>query len=104
MQAAQEASSGLAFGAVAEAIRELGSVASSQLYATLMTAMAQSQYEAIINELVKAELVEKDNDILLWTGPPPEDLPQDFEELDDLDDYEYDLPTDIHYDPDHDND
>lgn len=56
--------------AVAEAIRELGSVPSGHLYAQLMGHMSLEIYERVIDTLVKTGLVRKDRSHLLtWIGP-----------------------------------
>ena len=54
---------------VADAIREIGSVPSGQLYAYLMGHMSLSQYQSIIGTLKKAELVRESNNVLVWIGP-----------------------------------
>lgn len=55
--------------AVAEAIRELGSVPNGHLYARLMGKLSLESYNSIIQTLVKAKLVENKNDLLTWIGP-----------------------------------
>ena len=52
--------------AVAEAIRDLGSVPSGHLYARLMGQLTLSQYNQIIDTLKKAKLVREDNHLLTW--------------------------------------
>lgn len=56
--------------AVAEAIRELGEVPSGHLYARLMEFVDIHQYDAVINTLIRAQLVERKNHLLRWVGPP----------------------------------
>lgn len=55
--------------AVADAIKELGSVPSGHLYARLMGHMNLQSYQQIIDTLVKAQLVKSDNHMLTWIGP-----------------------------------
>lgn len=53
--------------AVAEAIRELGSVPSGHLYAQLMTTgMSLENYQKIIDALKGASLVKESNHLLTW--------------------------------------
>lgn len=55
--------------AIGEAIRELGSVPSSHLYANLMGHMNIEEYEAVIGLLVSAGLVRREpSHLLVWTG------------------------------------
>ena len=54
--------------AVAEAIRELGTVPSGVLYAGLMPLLTLAQYEAVIYALKKTELVTETNHVLTWVG------------------------------------
>lgn len=59
-----------ATAAVAEAIRDLGSVPSGHLYARLMGRMGLETYQAIIKALVDGGLVQQDASYLLhWIGP-----------------------------------
>jgi hypothetical protein len=55
--------------AVAEAIRELGSVPSGHLYAQLMDKMSLETYTAVIQVLKNTKLVEEKNHLLTWIGP-----------------------------------
>ncbi len=55
--------------AVAEAIRDLGSVPSGHLYARLMGHMSLETYNKIITILKNAKLVEESNHLLTWVGP-----------------------------------
>ena len=55
--------------AVAEAIRELGSVPSGHIYARLMGRMSLETYEGIINVLVRKGIVRRESShLLVWTG------------------------------------
>lgn len=55
---------------VGECIRELGEVPSGHLYARLMGKLSLESYEAIIRQLVKADLVKRSNaHLLTWIGP-----------------------------------
>lgn len=58
-----------AASAVAEAIRDLGSVPSGELYVQLMQHMSLATYEAILNILQRADLVVIANHVVRWTGP-----------------------------------
>jgi hypothetical protein len=55
--------------AIAEAIRELGSIPSGHLYAQLMGRLDLAAYTKIINTLKNAGLVAEQNDLLTWVGP-----------------------------------
>lgn len=55
--------------AVAETIRELGSVPSGHLYARLMDKVDLAAFEAMIRSLVNAGLVKDQSDMLTWIGP-----------------------------------
>jgi hypothetical protein len=55
--------------AVAEAIRELGSIRSGHLYARLMGHVDVATYTKIIGTLKNAGLVAEKNDLLTWVGP-----------------------------------
>lgn len=58
--------------AVAEAIRALGSVPSSHLYAQVMGTMTLEQYQRVIDTLVGSGLVRRDaSHLLTWVEPPP---------------------------------
>ena len=55
--------------AVADAIRELGSVPSGHLYARLMGVLSLDAYEQIIGALISAGVVRRDGSHLLtWIG------------------------------------
>ncbi len=58
-----------AIAAVAEAIRELGSVPSGEFYARLLGHMSLETYTAIIARLKGAGLVEEKGHVLTWIGP-----------------------------------
>ena len=55
--------------AVAETIRELGSVPSGHLYARLMDRMTHSAYQEMIDVLTRAGVVEVKNFMVTWKGP-----------------------------------
>jgi len=56
--------------AVGEAIRELGSVPSGEMYAQLMPKLSIEDYEGIIRILVNAKLVKRSHShMLTWIGP-----------------------------------
>jgi hypothetical protein len=56
--------------ALAEAIRNLGSVPSGHLYAQVMNTLSQASYDNVIRALVNAGLVRKDpSHLLTWIGP-----------------------------------
>ena len=57
--------------AVAEAIRELGSVSDGTLYAGVMSHLDLKQYRAIIEILVQAGLITNTNHRLVWIGGAP---------------------------------
>lgn len=54
--------------ALADAIRELKRIPSGHLYALLMPKMSLAQYETAIDLLIKAGLVRKASDELVWEG------------------------------------
>ncbi len=55
--------------ALAEAIRDLGSVPSGHLYAHVMGHMSLETYEALIDTLIAADLIEQDcSHLLTWKG------------------------------------
>lgn len=58
--------------AVAEAIRELGSVPNGHLYARLMGHMDLETYNKIIDILKKGGLVKEENHLLTYIGPKKE--------------------------------
>lgn len=56
--------------ALADCIRELGSVPSGHLYATVMEYMSLEQYQAFVDALKGADLVrEEPSHLLVWIGP-----------------------------------
>lgn len=55
--------------AVADAIKELGSVPSGRLYANLVGMMELSTYQTIIGILKKTKLISESNNVLSWVGP-----------------------------------
>jgi hypothetical protein len=56
--------------AIADAIRDLGSVPSGHLYAHVMGRMGLETYQAIIKVLVDGGLVRQDaSHLLTWIGP-----------------------------------
>ena len=55
--------------AVADAIRELGSVPNGELYARLMPFLDLASYEAIISMLKRTGLVREELHVLKWCGP-----------------------------------
>lgn len=55
--------------AIADAIRELGSVPSGHLYAQLMGKMSLECYERIIGILKNTGLVNENNHLLIWVEP-----------------------------------
>lgn len=59
----------MACTAMAEAIRELGSVPSGHLYANVCGAMDLPTYEGIIETLKRAGLLVEQNHLLTWVGP-----------------------------------
>ncbi len=54
--------------AIAEAIRELGSVSDGTLYAGVMSRLSLKQYQVIIDLLVHANLITNTNHQLVWIG------------------------------------
>ena len=54
--------------AIADAIRDLGSVPSGHLYARVMGALSLSQYNQVIGILKKQGLVEESGHLLTWSG------------------------------------
>jgi xanthine dehydrogenase iron-sulfur cluster and FAD-binding subunit A len=55
--------------AVADAIRELKTVPSGEMYARLMGRMDLRTFTAIVDRLKGAGLVAESGDVLLWVGP-----------------------------------
>ncbi len=56
--------------AVAEAIRELGSVPAGELYAAMMPAgITLESFERIVGILTRAALVRESGHVLHWIGP-----------------------------------
>lgn len=58
--------------AIADAIRDLGTVPEGHLYARVMGQMSLSTFTKIIDTLVGADLVRRSNHELTWIGPPKE--------------------------------
>jgi dUTP pyrophosphatase len=54
---------------VGDAVRELGSVPSGELYARLMSHMSLETYQGIIGGLKSAGLVKEESHLLTWVGP-----------------------------------
>jgi hypothetical protein len=58
--------------ALADAIRELGSVPSGHLYASIMGSVSLENYTAVLDILKRAGLVSEDgSNMLRWIGPYP---------------------------------
>lgn len=57
--------------AIAEAIRELGTVADGTLYAGVMSHLDLKQYQAILGILEQARLITNTNHRLTWIGGVP---------------------------------
>lgn len=55
--------------AVAEAIREAGTIPSGHLYSALCGKMDLNSYNRIIDMLKRTELVSETNHVLKWEGP-----------------------------------
>jgi len=55
--------------AIADAIRELGSVPSGHLYSRLQDRFTLGQYEAILRRLTEARLIKVENHLVTWIGP-----------------------------------
>ena len=64
--------------ALAEAIRDVGSIPSGQLYAHVMQHISIQVYEGSIRTLEGAGLITKKGNLLMWIGPAKEktDLPK----------------------------
>lgn len=63
----------LAASAIAEAVRDLGTIPSGHLYAQVCGMMGLEYYEGVIAMLVRTGLVKRDGSHLLtWTGPAKE--------------------------------
>jgi hypothetical protein len=58
--------------AVAELIRDLGSVPSGHLYARLSSHFSLDQYNKILAILKHGKMVEESGFVLRWVGPPKE--------------------------------
>ena len=54
---------------VAEAIRDLKSVSSDKLYASLMNKLTIDQYTNVLRILKNAGLVKEEAHLLIWSGP-----------------------------------
>ncbi len=59
----------LATLAVAEAIRQAGSVPSGTVYATIMNRVSLDGFEGMVRTLQNAGLVSATGHLLTWTGP-----------------------------------
>jgi hypothetical protein len=57
--------------AIADCIRELGSVPSGHLYARVMSHVSLEAYNQIIRILKDAGVVTESAHLLTWTGPQP---------------------------------
>lgn len=60
--------------ALAEAIRDLGSVPSGHLYARVCGHLSLEAYTTFIGVLKKAGQVEEKNHLLIWVGPPASEV------------------------------
>lgn len=60
---------------IADAIREVGSVPSGELYVRVMDVLSLEQYQSIIGILTRAGLIESRGQILTWIVQP-EEAPQ----------------------------
>ncbi len=58
----------LVIKAVADAIRDLGSIPSGHLYAQLMGHMSLDQYQQIIGILTRTGLIVESGHVLTWKG------------------------------------
>ena len=69
MMTKEELASGLAvLRAIADTIRELGSVPSGHLYAQLCGKMTLETYQSIIRTLCNTGLVKESGHLLTWNG------------------------------------
>ena len=55
--------------AIAETIKELGSVPAGHLYARLMDKMSIETFQTIVDTLVKAKIIENKGFLLTYIGP-----------------------------------
>lgn len=55
--------------ALAECIREIGSVPNGHLYARVMEHLSFETYSYLIDQLKKANLIREENYLLIWIGP-----------------------------------
>lgn len=53
--------------AIADAIRDLKEVPSGELYASVMQYLTLSQYEHIINILLRSKVITRENNLLKWS-------------------------------------
>jgi len=60
---------------IADAIRELGSVPSGELYARVMPHLDLATYDQVIQTLKNCGLVTEAAHVLTWTGPKLEEKP-----------------------------
>jgi len=58
--------------AIAETIRETSPCPAGPLYAGICGLMTLEQFQQAIDLLVRADLVKRDNNLLVWIGPPRE--------------------------------
>jgi hypothetical protein len=70
--------------ALSEAIRELGEVPSGHLYAHVMGKMDLELYEAAIGAIVRAGLVKRRGDVLVWVGTKENEVKAEPEELEEI--------------------
>lgn len=61
--------------ALAEVIREVGSIPSGHLYAQVMGQLSIGQYERIVGLLKRAGVIEERGHVLTWVGPALEKTP-----------------------------
>ena len=57
--------------ALADTIRELGTVPSGVLYSNVLGTLSLEQYQSVIRLLKNSGLVSETGHLLRWTGPPP---------------------------------
>jgi hypothetical protein len=56
-------------GAIAEAVREAGSIPAGHVYAVLCGSMSASTFDQLVATLGRAGLVSREGDLLKWVGP-----------------------------------
>ena len=69
MSITQETAAVQFIAAIADAIRDLGEIPSGHLYARLMDRMDLRTYNAVIETLKRAELIEVKQHLITWVGP-----------------------------------